>query len=164
MLVKTYHKKKYVTLNKGSLVITSDEVIKREDSLSEIIHENVQCPAVAIKSVQSFKTCKKCRTKIIPLPGNQITKCSDCGLVKLASKSTNRMFANALFDNGGKEISLVLFDDKLQQLHELFCLQQAFEKGFEECDEDNIMFMLLTASATVVFNKDNNSVVAIKKV
>ena len=145
------------------LVITSDEVIEREDSLGGINHENVQCPAVAIKSVQSFESCKKCRTKVISLPGKQITKCSDCGLVELASKPTNRMFANSLFDNSGKEISLALFDDKLQQLHELFCLQ-TFEKGFEECDKDDIMFMLLTVSATVVFNKDNNSVVAIKQV
>ena len=69
------------------------------------------------------------------------------------------MFANAIFDNGGEEISLVLFDDKLQRLHELFCSQEAFKKEFEECDEDDIMFMLLTVSATVVFNKDNRSVI-----
>ena len=59
VLVKTYQEKKYITLNKGLLVITSDEVIEREDSLGEINHENVQCPAVAIKSVQSFKSCKR---------------------------------------------------------------------------------------------------------
>ena len=54
-------------------------LVEREESLGEINHKNVQCPAVAIKSVQSFKSCKKGRTKMIPLPGQQITKCSDCG-------------------------------------------------------------------------------------
>ncbi len=62
-----------------------------------------------------------------------------------------------------KKITLVLFDDKLQQLYKLFCSQQACEKEFEQCDVDDIMFMLLTVCATVVFNKNNNSVVAINE-
>ena len=74
------------------------------------------------------------------------------------------MLANTLFNNGDEEISLVLFDDKLQQLHKLFCSQQACKTEFQQCDEDEIMLMLLTVSATVVFNKNNNSVVAIKEV
>lgn len=164
VMVKTYQQKKYITLNKRSHILPSDEVIEREDSVAEIKYENVQCPALAIKSVQCFKSCKKCRTKIIPIPGKQITKCSECGLVELLSKSTNRMLANTLFNNGDEEISLVLFDDKLQQLHKLFCSQQACKKEFQQCDENEIMLMLLTVSATVVFNKNNNSVVAIKEV
>ncbi|CAB3982199.1 Hypothetical predicted protein [Paramuricea clavata] len=105
------------------------------------------------------------KEETVMMKGKQITKCSECGLVELLSKSTNRMLANALFNNGDEEISLiVLFDDKLQQLHKLFCSQQACKKEFQQCDENEIMLMLLTVSATVVFNKNNNSVVAIKEV
>ena len=59
------------------------------------------------------------------------------------------------------------FDGNLEILHEIFYSQQIFKKYFEECDQDEVIFMLLTACVCYcVFNKDNNvhSVVAIKKV
>ena len=85
-----------------------------------------------------------------------IVKCIECGLVQLKSKCPQRWLASALFQNNGEPKSLLLFDDKLKQLNDLYKSQTDDEKSFDSLDDDCLMeFNLLTVKATAHFNPKN---------
>ena len=73
------------------------------------------------------------------------------------------MLANAIFPSEGCTKSLMLFDDKLRELHKLYLEQdRGTQAEFSNFDDDSIMEMILTVEAIVYFNTKNN-VVAIGK-
>ena len=70
-----------------------------------------------------------------------------------------------MFLKDGNNISLLLFEDKLKQVYDIY--KNQFPEGatgsFESWDDDSLMEMLLTVEATVCFNKKKNVVSVHKK-
>ena len=66
------------------------------------------------------------------------------------------MLANALFQNNGEPKSVLLFDDKLKQLYDLYKGQTDDEKYFDSFDDDFLMEFLLTIKATAHLNQKKN--------
>lgn len=89
-------------------------------------------------------------------------KCSECGLTQLKSKCKERFFASVIFSKGGSTISLLLFDDKLRKLHQLYNQQNNLEQEFTSLNDDGLVELVLTVQATVFYNAMKN-VVAISK-
>ena len=58
-------------------------------------------------------------------------KCTECGLGQLKARCQQRMLANVLFQEEGNSNNLVLFDDKLKQLYEIYQEQTNSQKNFE---------------------------------
>ena len=164
VVVKEYEKTKYLTLNKASGIKLSDASITRKDTLLQLAPslKSVCFPADGVQSLQRFISCTKCQTKLLPDNSKKIVKCTECGLVQLKPKCSQRLLANTLFQNNGEATSLLLFDDKLKQLYEVYQGQTDDEKSFESLDDDSLMEFLLTVEATAHFNQ-KKTVVAIQK-
>ena len=64
----------------------------------------------------------------------------ECGLTQLKSKCQERLFASVLFSNN---LTLLVFDNKLHQLHERFQEQTTFTKTFEMLSDDEVMEIIL---------------------
>ena len=127
--------------------------ITRKDTLLQLAPslKSVCFPADGVQSLQRFISCTKCQTKLLPDNSKKIVKCTECGLVQLKSKCPQRLLANTLFQNNGEATSLLLFDDKLKQLYEVYQGQTDDEKSFESLDDDSLMEFLLTVEATAHF-------------
>ena len=163
VIVRVYNDKKYLTLNKETVISESDEVFHREDECTnDKKFQNVHCPADGVKSLQRFLSCSKCKTKVVPLPEKKIVKCSEYGLTQLKTKCRSRFYATVEFGcTSDDTISLILFEEKLQKLYEIFKTQADWPKAFEVLDDDDIMEMMLTVNSTILFNEKKN-VVAIE--
>ena len=71
------------------------------------------------------------------LPNKNIVKCTECRLTQLKSKCKERLFASVLFPNN---VSILVFDDKLRQLHKLFEEQaDCVRLEFSEMNDDDVM-------------------------
>ena len=151
-------------LNRFDFFVLSDASITRKDTLLQLAPslKSVCFPADGVQSLQRFISCTKCQTKLLPDNSKKIVKCTECGLVQLKSKCPQRLLANTLFQNNGEATSLLLFDDKLKQLYEVYQGQTDDEKSFERLDDDSLMEFLLTVEATAHFNK-KKTVFAIQK-
>ena len=72
-------------------------------------------------------------------------------------KCQQRLIANIMFLKDGNNISLLLFEDKLKQVYDIYKNQfpERATGSFESLDDNSLMEMLLTVEATVCFNKKN---------
>lgn len=159
VMVREFDGKKYLTLNKKSIVETSDEAIEREDDIN--IDNNlskVNCPAEGVENIKRFLSCNKCQTKIVAVPDKNIVKCSECGLTQLKTKCKQRVLATVLFANG---VSTVMFDDKLRQLHNIF-RETNSSKEFSQLDDDELCEVILTVEALVYYNNKFNVITVAK--
>ena len=86
----------------------------------------------------------------------------ECGLGQLKVRCEQRMLADVLFKNEGKLENLMLFDDKLKQLYEIYQEQTNTPNNLETLDDDDIMEFLLTVEAKVFYNGKKN-VISIQK-
>ena len=166
VVVREYENVKYLTLNKSSIIKSANISVTRKDGDAGLPNtEKVDCPAEGVLSVQRFSSCKKCRTKLIPNGAKPLVKCTECGLAQLINKCQQRLIANVMFLKDGNNISLLLFEDKLKQVYDIY--KNQFPEGatgsFESLDDDSLMEMLLTVEATVCFNKKKNVVSVHKK-
>ena len=70
-----------------------------------------------------------------------------------------------MFLKDGNNIHLLLFEDKLRQVYDIY--KSEFPEGatgsFKSLDDDSLMEMLLTVEATVCFNKKKKVVSVHKK-
>lgn len=165
VMIRSFQDQKYLTLNRNSTIKPTDNVIKRNDTVSADRNLNkVSCPAEGVKSFQPFLSCNNCKTKVVAVANKNIIHCSECGLTQLKNRCTTRLYANVMFSfEQTSTVSLVLFDDKLQSLYQLFIQQNPhFTKEFSSLDYDELMEIILTVQATVIYNKTKN-VIAIKK-
>ena len=167
IVVREYEKAKYLTLNKMSSIDKSNIPITRDDGDAEGLPntEKVDCPAEGVLSVQRFSSCKKCQTKLIRNGAKLLVKCPECGLAQLFNKCQQPLIANVMFLKAANTLSLLLFEDKLKQLHDIYKSQIAggTTGSFESLDDDSIMEFLLTVQATVCFNTKKNVVSVDKK-
>lgn len=163
VMVRKYDNKKYLTLNKQSLITTTQEEFNPQDDAAvqnQIL--TVQSPATGVKPLNRFLSCSKCHTKVIAVSDKKIIKCSECGLTQLKDKCTTRYFATAEYSNdSGQTVTLKLFEDKLQKLYELQKSQEDVTKAFHDFTDDEMYEMLLTVNATIVYN-DNSNVIAVR--
>lgn len=121
VMVRSFNGQKYLTINKQTEVTDSDKTINREDEKSLDSHTNkVQCPA-GVESIQKFLSCSKCQASVPSTSENRFVQCSTCNLAQLKTKCKTRTCVKVLFQ---KNISLNVFDDKLQQLHALYKQQE----------------------------------------
>jgi len=60
-------------------------------------------------------------------------------------------------------LSLVIFDEKIEQLYNLYRLQANCDKAFKDLDEDDITGLLLMVEATISYNKGKNVVAVTPK-
>ena len=165
VVLKEFQEVKYLTLNKSSTIKISETVITREDTpLSEGLPNTqfVNFPADGLSSLQRFSSCIKCRTKLILNATKKTVKCMECGLGQLKVRCEQRMLADVLFKNEGKLENLMLFDDKLKQLYEIYQEQTNTPNNLETLDDDDIMEFLLTVEAKVFYNGKKN-VISIQK-
>ena len=79
------------------------------------------------------------------------------------ARSATGLLANALFQNNGEPKSVLLFDDKLKQLYDLYKGQTDDEKYFDSFDDDFLMEFLLTVEATAHFSPKKTVVVIEKR-
>ena len=167
IVVREYEKAKYLTLHKMSSIDKSNIPITRDDGDAEGLPntEKVDCPGEGVLSVQRFSSCKKCQTKLIRNGAKLLVKCPECGLAQLFNKCHQRLIANVMFLKAANTLSLLLFEDKLKQLHDIYKSQIAggTTGSFESLDDDSIMEFLLTVQATVCFNTKKNVVSVHKK-
>ena len=77
-------------------------------------------------------------------------------MTQLKSKCVQRLMANILFKKEYSTVSLLLFDDKLKQLHDIYKHQTHIEEDFEILDDDDLMEFLLTVEATALYNAKKN--------
>ena len=144
------------SINKSNIPIT------RDDSDAEGLPntEKVDCPAEGVLSVQRFSSCKKYHTKLIRNGAKLLVKCQECGLAQLFNKCQQRVIANIMFVKAANALSLLLFEDKLKQLHDIYKSQipGGTTETFESLDDDSIIEFLLTMEATVCFNMKKNVV------
>lgn len=70
-------------------------------------------------------------------------------------KYLRRKIAKALFVNGGKHISLTIFDDELVTLHSIYKPNAKVEDS-SNFIEENATELLLSVEATVFYNKNFN--------
>ena len=61
-----------------------------------------------------------------------------------------------MFGQADSTVSLLLFDDKLKQLHDIYKRQTNTEETFDSVDDDTIMKFLLTVEASVFYNTKRN--------
>ena len=118
--------------------------------------QKVDCPAEGVLSVQRFLSCKKCQTKLVPDPTKNLTKCTECGMAQLKSKCIQHLMANVMFGKADSTVSLLLFDDKLKQLHNIYKRQTNIEETLDNLDDDTLMEFLLTVEASVFYNAKKN--------
>jgi hypothetical protein len=160
VMVREYEGNKYLTLNKNSTIESTEIEIERHDEILQNSQSKVDCPAEGVQSIKRFLSCNKCQMKIVALPNKNIVKCTECGLTQLKSKCQERLFASVLFSNN---LTLLVFDDKLRQLHELFQEQTTFAKTFEMLNDDEVMEMILTVEASIMYNAKRNAVSIAKR-
>ena len=160
VMVRSFNGQKYLTINKQTEVTKSDKTIDRDDEKLLDSHINkVLCPAEGVESIQKFLSCSKCQASVPPSSENKFVQCSTCNLAQLKTKCKTRTFAKVLFQ---KNISLSVFDDKLQQLHTLYQQQEDnLSKPFHELSDNDIIEILLTVNATILYN-NNKSIVSVK--
>lgn len=122
IVVQEFDSAKYLTLNKQSTITPADTFIDRVDSEADGVPQSqkVHCPAERVLSVQRFLSCKKCQTKLVPDPTKNLIKCTECGMAQLKSKCVQRLMANVMFSKADSTVSLLMFDDKLKQLHDIY--------------------------------------------
>ena len=164
VVLKEFEKVKYLTLNKSSTIEISEAEIARQDTPSAEGLPNAQFvnfPADGLLSLQRFSSCIKCRSKLVPNATKNTVKCMECGLGQLKVRCQQRMLTNVLFQKEGNSNSLMLFDDKLKQLYQIYQEQTNAQNNFETLDDDDIMEFLLTMVAKVFYNGKN--VVSIQK-
>ncbi|XP_028417728.1 uncharacterized protein LOC114542249 isoform X2 [Dendronephthya gigantea] len=162
-VVREYENEKYLTLNKKSKIESTVAKIERQDDVTgHRSLKSVECPAEGVVSLKRFLSCKKCHVKVAALANKPIIKCSECGLTQLKKKCKERFLANVLFQDGTSTTTLLLFDDKLQQLFNIYKEQNTCDSEFEGIDDDFLMEILLTVEAKVLFNNKRN-VVSIEK-
>ena len=77
-------------------------------------------------------------------------------MAQLKSKCVQRLMANVMFGKADSTVSLLLFDDKLKQLHDIYKRQTNTEECFDSVDDDTIMECLLTVEASVFYNAKKN--------
>ncbi|CAB4011485.1 Hypothetical predicted protein [Paramuricea clavata] len=148
-------------INQQNSTTESTEIeIERHDEILQNSQSKVDCPAEEVQSIKRVLSCKKCQTKIVALPNKNIVKCTECGLTQLKSKCQERLFANVLFSNN---LTLLVFGDKLRQLHELFQEQTTFAKTFEMLNDDEVMEMILTVEVSIMYNAKRNAVSIAKR-
>ena len=150
--VKRFQEKKYVTLNTKSSITPIDLNVEREDEV--IVQSNlnfVTSPADGVQSLCRYLSCNKCNTKIVPMAGKNIVKCSECGMAQLKAKSLQRMYASVLFTVEDEQINLLLFDDKLTKLcsiHKQLNGGNA-EDEISKLSDDDIMEVIPTVRAKI---------------
>lgn len=120
IVVWEFDNTKYLTLNKQSIITLADTSIDRVDSEVDGLPQSqkAHCPAKGVLSVQRFLSCKKCQTKLVPDPTKNLIKCTECRMAHLKSKCVQWLMANVMFSKADSTVSLLLFDDKLKQLHD----------------------------------------------
>lgn len=99
--------------------------------------------------------------KLAPIAGKNIVKCSECGLAQMKNKCKQRFLASVLFKDKDEKSSttLLLFDDKLQQLFEIFKGDSTTpDLDFNSIDDDMLIEVLLTVDANVFYNSKRNVV------
>ena len=117
-VVKEYEGNKYLTMNRKSEIKESTSTVELKDEVN--LQGNLQfgkCPAEGVESINKFLSCNRCDVKVATAPGKMVVKCSECGLGQLKDKCRQRFTAKVIFkDENDKDVSLLLFDDKLKQL------------------------------------------------
>ena len=111
-------------------------------------YKTVQTPANGVTSIQRFMSRFKCKTKTV-LTENELVKCSECGQAQLKAKCPTRLFSTVEFlIDDSDEVTLNLFEDKLQTIYELYREQHDITKDFNELTDDNIILICLKVSST----------------
>ena len=150
--IKTYQDVKYATLNAKSTTKIAHAVVNRDDDITvDIILHNVLCPADGVKSINRQLSCFKCHTKVVPILGKKIIKCSECGVGQLKEKCSTRVYASILFSKPGEEINLTLFEDKLMDLYRFFKPDGA-STDLSLLSDDDVMEFLLSVEAKIFYN------------
>ena len=164
-IVKTYNGEKYLTLNHTTTIQLSEQTVEREDEQIIVSHiKEVECPAEGVESISKYFSCNKCHSTLANTEGKKIIKCTNCELSQLKSKTKTRTLAKVMFLAEGEQLTLNLFDDKLQQLLEIYKTQNEDEKrSFYELQDEDIVEMLLTVEAVLSYNK-KKSVLTVKPV
>lgn len=159
--VRVYNDEKYLTLNKNSIIGQIDQSFDREQTLEMASNcKTVQTPANGVTSTQRFMSCFKCKTKIVPTE-NELVKCSECGRAQLKAKCPTRLFSTVEFlIDDSDEVTLNLFEDKLQTIYELYRKQHDITKDFNEFTDEDIILICLKVSSTFFYN-DKKNVIAI---
>jgi hypothetical protein len=160
-VVKQYEGNKYITINRKSDIKQSTVTVQLEDQVN--LGGNLQfveCPVEGVDAINKFLSCNRCHVKLVTVADKKIVKCSECGLAQLKEKCRQRFTAKALFKNDKDEaISLLLFDDKLKQLVQIYEQQNNMQAiNCSTLDDDTWMEILLTVNAKVFFNQKRNVV------
>ena len=154
-IVKTYNGEKYLTLNHTTTIQLSEQTVEREDEQIIVSHiKEVECPAEGVESISKYFSCNKCHSTLANTEGKKIIKCTNCELSQLKSKTKTRTLTKVMFLAEGEQLTLNLFDDKLQQLLEIYKTQNEDEKrSFNELQDEDIVEMLLTVEAVCLTTK-----------
>jgi hypothetical protein len=99
---------------------------------------------------------KNAKLNWCPIQQKNLTKCTECGMAQLKSKCIQRLMANVMFGKADSTVSLLLFDDKLKQIHNIYKRQTNTEETFDNLDDDTLMEFLLTVEASLFYNAKNN--------
>ncbi|PFX32371.1 hypothetical protein AWC38_SpisGene2789 [Stylophora pistillata] len=95
--------------------------------------------------------------KVVPVEQSKIVKCSECGLAQLKTKFPSRFFTTAEFSlDADENITLMLFEEKLESLYELYKTQNDVPATFYDLSDGEIVEMILTVNATIVYNDKLN--------
>lgn len=158
--VKKFQDTNYLTLNKQSQIASTNQPIIRDDAPVQNNLKEVLCPPKGIKAINVYKSCANCKSKVVPNNENKITRCTECGFIQLTTTCESKLYANASFDIGnGEDISLALFEDKLQLLHNIYIDQEIdHPREFSKCDEVAIMSMMLSVRAKLIYSRSSNVV------
>jgi hypothetical protein len=149
-------------MNRKSEIKQSTVTVQLEDQVN--LRGNLQfveCPAEGVDTINKFLLCSRCHVKVATVADKKIVKYSECGLGQLKDKCRQRFTAKVLFkDDKDEAISLLLFDDKLKQLVQIYEQQNSMETviNCSTLDDDTWMEILLTVNAKVFFNQKRNVV------
>ena len=158
--VKSYGGANYLTFTKHTMLEKANLDITRQDAeTTKANHHQVTFPPDGINYVQHYFSCNKCHSKLTN-DERKILKCPECGLTQLKAKCNRKVIASVLSINDKKgTMSLNIFDDIIAQLYTA-CHEKGAEihKNFMELTDDDVIEMLLTVEATVLFNEKKNAI------
>ena len=164
--VRNFNQQNYLTLNKETLIQPAEKTISRSDENCHTTPtEELQCPPEGLNYIQRFLSCKKCCHKLVIADiTKKIVQCSECNLSQLQSKCQKRFLASLLFTKDKENISVQIFDDKIQELYTLYKEQNdpTSTKPVDDLDDDELMEVLLTVKAMITLNS-KKTVTTVKK-
>ena len=130
-VLKTYENKKYLTLNRQTVIKPTEVKITRDDDKQVLQAANLKkicCPADCVEKITSYLSYNKCNASLNENIGHKVIQCPSCGCGQLKAKS---LMAKVLFIKDKKRVSLTIIKVLFYSLYYFYLLCTILSKTVE---------------------------------